>query len=329
MSSVQTAISTAANPKPGFSALIRRAYNDGLLVWVLVLVLATQTALTSEFFFTQRNLANLAAQAVPIGLVALAQMIAIVAGSIDLSVSVTTKLGALLTAGIAADSGVRFIPAVVIAVSAGALLGLFSGVLIARLNVDPLIATFITWTFGSGLALAYTRTPIGGIPDYAAEFAYAQIGPIPIIVICFAAVVIGVHVMLTRTRFGRNIYAVGGDREVSRRIGIPVSRTLIAVMTLSGALAALGGVVLALRLGVGEPRTGDGFELNSIVTAVLGGAAIGGGRGKTLGVLGGVAFFALLNNAFNLQDVDGLAQEAIRGVLILIAITIFSRREGQ
>jgi ribose/xylose/arabinose/galactoside ABC-type transport system permease subunit len=149
--------------------------------------------------------------------------------------------------------------------------------------------------------------------------------PYPVWVVI--ALLIAQGTMLTRTRFGRNAYAVGGDAEVARRAGVDADAVRFRMLVLCSVLAAAAGIVLAFRQGVGDPRVADGLELDSILAVVIGGVSIFGGRGSLLGVLGGVVFLNILRNAMNLQGVDQLLQRVVTAALVIVAVVLFTRRE--
>lgn len=142
-----------------------------------------------------------------------------------------------------------------------------------------------------------------------------------------AILTIVIGVMLARTRFGRRPYAVGGDANVALRAGVSPGSVQIRMMVLCSTMAGLAGVALAFRQGIGGPRAGDGLELLSIVAVVIGGVSIFGGRGHIFGVAGGVVFLTILRNAMNLQGVDALLVGVISGVLIIVAVVVFTRTE--
>lgn len=296
-------------------------------MWVLVALVAVQTAIASEFFLTAGNLANFAGQLVPTGFAALGQAAAVLAGMIDLSVGATARLAALLTAGLIDDHPERVVPVLLLVLAASALIGLVNGLMVVKLRFDPLIATLISFTVLSGVALAYTRTPIGGIPTEASRFVNERILGLPYAAWFLLLLFLAMGVLLTRTRFGRNVYAVGGNLEVARRAGVSVERVRVTMMVICSVMAGLAGITLAFRQGTGDPRVAAGLELVSIVAVVVGGVSIFGGRGTMLGVLGGVVFINILRNAMNLQEVPPLIQGVITGVITIIAVVVFSRRE--
>ena len=308
-------------------ARIRRAADQGILVWALVAVVVVQASATSEFFLTTGNIANLAGQLVPVGLASLGQACAILVGAIDLSVGSTARLAALLTAGLIDDDPGRaaWVPLVVLGVAAS--VGVVNALLVVRLRIEPLIATLITFTLLQGAALAYTTEPIGGIPFEQARLAQTVVLGLPLPAWLLLALTGGLAVLLSRTRVGRSAYAVGGDAEVARRAGIGVDRVRAGMLIACSTFAGLAGIVLAFRQGVGDPRVASGLELTSIVAVVIGGVSIFGGSGRLFGVLGGVVLLGTLRNAMSLQGVDGLLQGVITGLVIILAVVAFSRRE--
>lgn len=309
------------------SSVIRSAASQGLLVWVLVLGVAVQAATNSEFFLTSLNLSNATGQMVPLALASMGQMAAILVGAIDLSVGATARVSALLTAGFINDDPARVIPVILGVLVVAAFIGVVNGAMVVWLRFHPLIATLITFNLLSGAALAYTTAPIGGIPSETVAFMHKRfIGfPYPVWIVVGLLAVLGT--MLTRTRFGRNAYAVGGDAEVARRAGVNADGVRFRMLVLCSVLAGMAGIVLAFRQGIGDPRVAQGLELESIVAVVIGGVSIFGGRGSLIGMLGGVVFLNILRNAMNLQGVDSLLQQVVSGALVIVAVALFTRRE--
>lgn len=306
---------------------VRRASDKGILVWLLVLLLAVQASAVTEFFLTGPNLSNLGGQLVPLGLASLGQMAAILAGMIDLSVGATARLAALLTAGLIDDEPGRVVWAILVVLVVAAVIGLANGLMVVKADFNPLIATLISFTVLRGVALAYTREPIGGVPFDVTQYLYETVLGIPYPAWGMLLLAVAVAVLLGRTRFGRSAYAVGGDEEVAHRAGVDVGWVRIRMMMLCSIFAGLAGVTLAFRQGVGDPRVAEGLELTSIVAVVVGGVSIFGGRGNVWGVVGGVMFLSVLQNAMNLQGVDPLFQGVVTGILIILAVVVFSRRD--
>jgi ribose transport system permease protein len=309
-------------------AVVRRAASLGLLVWVLVLAVAVQAAVTSEFFLTSLNLSNATGQMVPLTFASMGQMCAILVGAIDLSVGATARVAALLTAGFINDEPVRIVPVILGVLVVSALVGAVNGAMVVRLRIHPLIATLISFNLLSGAALAYTTGPVGGIPSEMVASMHERFLGLPYPVWLAVALLVALGTMLTRTRFGRNAYAVGGDAEVARRAGVNADAVRFRMLVLCSVLAGAAGIVLAFRQGIGDPRVAQGLELDSIVAVVIGGVSIFGGRGSLIGMLGGVVFLNILRNAMNLQGVDPLLQQVVSGALVILAVALFTRREG-
>lgn len=309
-------------------AVVRRAASLGLLVWVLVLAVAVQAAVTSEFFLTSLNLSNATGQMVPLTFASMGQMCAILVGAIDLSVGATARVAALLTAGFINDEPARIVPVILGVLVVSALIGAVNGAMVVRLRIHPLIATLISFNLLSGAALAYTTGPVGGIPSEMVASMHERFLGLPYPVWLAVALLVALGTMLTRTRFGRNAYAVGGDAEVARRAGVNADAVRFRMLVLCSVLAGAAGIVLAFRQGIGDPRVAQGLELDSIVAVVIGGVSIFGGRGSLIGMLGGVVFLNILRNAMNLQGVDPLLQQVVSGALVILAVALFTRREG-
>jgi ribose transport system permease protein len=319
--------SSARSPGERVVDFVRRAASHGHLVWALVAIVAVQATFTSEFFLTPRNLANLGGQSVPLALAAMGQMAAILVGAIDLSVGATARIAALLTAGLIDNDPVMVAPVILIVLTICAAIGAVNGVMVVWLRFNPLIATLITYTVLRGAALVYTQRPIGGVPPVVTRSMHTQLFGVPYPVWAVVLLLLVLGVLLNRTRFGRNAYAVGGDAEVARRAGVAVEWVRFRMLVLCSVFAGLAGIALVFRQGIGDPRVAEGLELSSIVAVVIGGVSIFGGRGSVIGVMGGVLFLNLLRNAMNLQGVAPLTQGVITGALIILAVALFTRRE--
>jgi ribose transport system permease protein len=326
--SVTAEVGTARPSQRGRAATVMADVADrGLAVWIVVVVVVVATAVGNELFLTQRNAANLFGQLVPLGLAAIGQTFAVLAGAIDLSVGSMAKLAAVLSGGLIDGQQSRLLPVLLLLVGAGALVGLVNGLLITRLRIAPFIVTLGMFSLLRGLALSYTTTPAGGVPSPVVQYMYSRIGPFPAPFVIFAVLAVAAGWALRNTVFGRRVYAIGGDPEVARMAGIKGDRVIILVMVLSAMFAALAGVVQTLRSGVGSPTAGDGLELASITAVVLGGTSLFGGRGRLVGTIGGVFLLALIDNALNLLGVPSFYKDLLRGAIIIAAVAIFIRKD--
>jgi ribose transport system permease protein len=301
-------------------SLTRQVLRDygSLIGLVLICVVLS---LLSNRFLTASNLINVARQVSINAIVAAGMTVVIITGGIDLSVGSTIALAgcaALIVAGPAGD-----LLGMLAGILAGALVGLLNGGLVAWGRVPPFITTLATMTIVRGAALVMTN----GEPIVKSEGAYlwlgqASIGPVPVPIILMVAVLLGTHWFLARTRWGIYVYAVGGNAEAARLVGISLAGVQILVYVLASALAALAGLVLAARLSSAQPNTGVGFELDAIAAVVLGGTSLMGGEGGVWGTTVGAFIIGVLNNGFNLLNVSPFYQLIAKGAVIVLAVLV-------
>jgi ribose transport system permease protein len=290
-----------------------------LLLFVLILSLATDT------FLTGVNLDNLGRQVSIYAILAIGQLLVILTAGIDLSVGSVVGLSGVIVAQAVFDvtSMAGVLPAVLLALLAGAVAGAINGVLVAVVRMPPFIVTLGMLGIARGLTLLYTggRT-IQPLPAPFTAIADGQFLGISNL-IWLTALVLGVTAFaLRRTLWGRYVYAVGSNAESARLAGVPVRGVLISVYTLSGLLAALGGILLASRLGNGVPTAGTGYELQAIAACVIGGASLFGARGTALGALVGALIVGLLNNGGTLLGIDPFWLQTAIGLLVLVAVAL-------
>jgi ribose transport system permease protein len=292
----------------------------GLVVALIALIVVF--SFLSPYFFTADNMLNIARQVAVTAIVAVGMTFVIISGGIDLSVGSTLALSGVVAA--ATFSGTQSMPvAVLAALAVGAVVGLFNGVVSAKGQIAGFIVTLATMGAVRGLAFIFT----GGNPVTASAPAFTWLGTghilgiaVPIVVM-IVAVLAGAF-LLGKTRFGRYVYAIGGNEKASRWTGLKVPRIQIGVYTLVGVLAGLAGVILAARLGSGQPFVGTGFELDVIAAVILGGSSLAGGRGRMSGTIIGVLIIGVLNNGLTLMNVSSYWQMVVQGAIILVAVLI-------
>ena len=277
-------------------------------------------------FLTPENLLNVLRQNSMLGLVALGMTFVILTGGIDLSV------GALLAvAGVVAAKlgGQGTLVAVMSGIGVAALLGLVNGLLITRARIQPFIVTLAMLIAARGAALAATSDQSVAVDRGASAFTWlgrGEIGPLPVPVVIFALAYLLGWLALRYTRFGRYVYAVGDSEEASRLLGLNVERVILGVYALSGALAGLAGVILAARLGAGQPVAGMGWELDAIAAVVVGGTLLTGGQGGVGSTLLGVLLLGVIFNLFNLEGtISPWWQWVLRGVFLLLVVVVQSK----
>jgi ribose transport system permease protein len=282
-------------------------------------------------FFTVDNILNILRQTSVNAIIAVGMTLVILTAGIDLSVgSVLALCGAFAASLIAME--VPVLIAVPTALLAGAALGAISGIIIAEGKVQAFIATLVTMTLLRGVTMVYTDgRPIStGFTDTAHAFAWFGTGyalgiPVPvwIMVVVFASV----WYLLNHTRFGRYVYALGGNESATRLSGINVDKVKVGVYAICGLLAALAGIIVTSRLSSAQPTAGMGYELDAIAAVVLGGTSLMGGKGRIMGTLIGALIIGFLNNALNLLDVSSYYQMIAKAVVILLAVLVDNKNK--
>jgi ribose transport system permease protein len=309
-------------------ALPRRRGLDLLLksnLLIVFLLLCVVASVLAPEFLTTRNIANLLQQSSLTGIVAIGMTLVILTAGIDLSVGSTAAFAGMLVA-VLITHGVNSALAAVVALAAGAALGLVMGGLSAYLSLPSFMTTLAGLTSIRGLTYLMTNgTPAGG--DFPSAFRLLGggfIGYVPIVGIIFIAVTVIAALVLRGTSFGEYVYAVGSNREAARLSGLPVRAISAAVFAISGLLAALAGVLLTSRLTIGQPTAFNGLELDAIAAVVLGGTNLFGGRGGVFGTFVAVLLLSVLQNLFNLLGLSSFFQMVVTG-LILVAALILNR----
>ncbi len=290
-----------------------------LYILIVLLIIAS---LSSPAFLTQTNLTNLLLQTSIIGVVVMAELIVVLTGGIDISVGSALGLAAVLCAGLFGGFSVWL--ALVVALVVGGLVGAVNGWLVSFRGLEPFIVTLGMLALARGLVYAYGE----GIPvQPAAAATFARIGQttvlgIPVLAVIWILAVLLVAFLLTRTVWGRRVYAIGSNKEAARSSGIPVRSTLWTVYILAGFLVGLGGWMFICRFASGTALAGNLMELEAIAAVVIGGARLSGGYGKVFGAVVGTIIFQVIANLLSLLNVSTFLQDAFRGALILIAVTL-------
>jgi ribose transport system permease protein len=305
-------------------------YGVGIAL-ILEIILFSQL---SQYFFTADNLLNVTLQVSITAIIAVGMTFVILTGGIDLSVgSVVAVTGIIATSLIKFDfSASPFLlitVSVIIAIIFGFLSGSAAGFFITKFKVTPFIITLALMTVWRGVAFVYTDgRPVWGLPEMFSVLGGGRFIGIPVPTIIMIIIFIAAHVVLTKTRFGRYVYAVGGNEEAARLVGIKTNKILIAVYSICGVLSALSGILLASRMNSGQPNAGQMYELDVIAAVVVGGTSLNGGRGTILGTFFGAMLIAILRNGLNLLNVNSYVQQVIVGVVILLAV-LMDRKRGK
>ena len=286
----------------------------------------------SQYFFTTENLLNISLQASITAIIAAGMTFVILTAGIDLSV------GSLVAfAGILATSVIKINMPVYISLTLGILaallFGVFSGyiagIFVTKFKITPFIVTLALMTIWRGASFVYTEgRPIWELPAVFSYLGGGRIIGVPVPTVIMIIVFIVSHIVLTKTRFGRYVYAVGGNLEAARLAGIKTNKILITVYIISGVLSALSGILLASRINSGQPNAGLMYELDVIAAVVVGGTSLFGGRGTIIGTFLGAMLIAVLRNGLNLLNVGSYVQQVIVGGVILLAVLLDQLRKN-
>jgi len=315
---------TAAGPGRGpFLRFLGRPESGVVLLFAFYILLLVVFSLLSPFFMTTRNMMSIGSNIAFIGLMAAAGTPLIIAGGLDLSVAAIAGLVGVFIAMLNADMGVNIWVAAVLAVLLGGAIGAVNGLFCTRLRLNPLIVTLGMMSIVSGAALILT----GGLTKPLMVPGFNWIGQgrilgVPFPPILMLIVFIALSIVLRRTRFGRFVYAVGGNPEASRLIGLPVERVQMALYILSGVSGAVAGLMLAAMLGAAAPAAAAPHLLTVIAAIILGGTSLYGGRGSVWGTLLAVLILGTLNNGLTLNDVSSFWQDVTKGVVLMLAVSL-------
>ncbi|WP_413451726.1 ABC transporter permease [Georgenia phoenicis] len=324
-----TDVADNAATEAGQQAMSRRGFDfaywwDRVGILVVLIALVALMAVIAPNFASVDNLMNVARSISVNAILAAGMTFVIITAGIDLSVGSTVAVSGVV-AVMTAISGAPTPLAVVLGVLAGAVMGLVNGALTAYLSLAAFIVTLGTMTFGRGLA--YTMT--GGQPIVDNTIGFRDIGNgyiagIPAPVVVMAVVYLAAWFLLERTRYGRHVYAVGGNSEAARLAGVNVKAVTTSVYVIAGACAGLAGIIFAARVVSAQPTAGDGYELDAIAAVVLGGTSLMGGRGRIIGTLIGSVILGVLTTGLILMNVPFFTQLLIKGAVIILAVVIDS-----
>lgn len=295
----------------------------GLLALVIVV-----TILDPVFIYPS-NILNILRQSSVNGLLAFGMTLVILTGGIDLSVGAALAFSSIVMANFLANSVYDGLP-IMLALTIGAFMGAFNGIVIARGKVQPFIATLATMTVFRGLTMIYssgesiTKLGGGGLFEFLGR-GKIHVVPVPAVVMFLSLGVL--YFIMKHTVFGKQVYAIGGNESAARLSGVNIAGVKIIVYSVAGLLSALAGVLQTSRLDSAQPIMGTGYELEAIAAVVLGGTSLSGGRGSIAKTFIGVLLIAVLNNALNILEIQSFYQRVIKGGIILLAV-IFDWQEN-
>lgn len=300
------------------------SYLEKIIPFIGLILLVIIISILNSAFLEPSNLFNLLRQVSINGLIAFGMTFVILTGGIDLSVGSTLALSSAMVA-ILMVSGVDSIIALLLGCIFGAILGAINGLLITAGKMAPFIATLATMTVFRGLTLVVTDGNL--ITNLNGSYAFQLFGrgyflglPVPAVTMFITFIIL--YILLHKTVFGRQTYAMGGNEKAAFISGIKVNRIKIMVYSLAGLMSAMAGAILTSRLNSAQPTAGMSYELDAIAAVVLGGTSLTGGKGRIVGTLIGVLIIGVLNNGLNLLGVSSFYQQVVKGVVIIIAVLI-------
>lgn len=295
----------------------------GLVLALLLLCLFL--SIFTESFLTVSNLVNILRQVSVIGLISIGMTFVIITAGIDLSVGSLIAFSGVVAASFATSESIFF--AVLLGLLAGLILGFVNGFVVAQWRVASFIVTLGMMTIGRGLTFIYSDgQPVSGLSSTYLTIGQSNFLGLPVPVWILLVVYLFCHLLLYKTRLGRHIYAVGGNPQAATFSGINVKRVKIFVYSLSGLLAGLAGVVLSSRVSAGLPQAGSTYELDAIAAVVIGGTSLAGGRGVLWGTMIGVLIMGVVSNGLDLMGVSSYFQQIVKGIIIVLAVLLDSKR---
>ena len=292
-------------------------------VLLCAIVMFILVSVFSEAFFNGGNISNLLMQIGLYGIVALGMTFAIIGGEFDLGIGSMVSLSSVLVVVLYPHLGL--VLSVIAAVTAGILIGMLNGFLVAKAKINSFIVTFGSMIMLKGIALTVANgVPVTSKSEVLNSFGVEKILGVSLIFIIFAVLLIICHWILAYTRYGRNIYAIGGNYGVASATGLKVNLLKGSLFVLTGFFAAIAGVLMAARLNTGHPTVGDDIALTVIASVVIGGTSLSGGKGNVFRTVLGVFVMMFLSNAFDSLVIQPYIQRVIKGLIIILVVAVDS-----
>ena len=307
-------------------AAIFRKSEMGAVIPLIVLLLVA--ACVNPSFISIRNISDILRTAAYSLMIAVPITFLMAEGQLDLSIGATTSLGGVVCV-MAMVKGCPMILSIILGILAGTAVGILNGILVVKYDLPAFIATLgMQYSINGLISIVTGNKQITGVPDVFKSISQTRIGGVLSIVLIYALIIciIG-HIVLTRTKFGRNTLAVGGNRETARLAGVNVKKMQILVFAAVGFLAALTGVLLASRFASAQPSAGSGTELTIMASVIIGGTSMFGGNGTVVGSAIGCILFAMISNALILMGIPSYWQNLIFGIVLILAIFIDGYRQ--
>ena len=310
-------------------------------IWLVLIVLVIIMSIAQPSFFSVNNLLTLLSGEAVKGILAFGVMFAILSKGIDLTIGASAALVACITASLVQPAdyanakfvGMEPLPApvvILIGLAMGVIIGAIYGAIIAYTKIPPFIATLGAQLICRAAAKMYTTRPVSNLSEDFRYLGSGKIGPIPIIIIVFFVMFAIAAFLLTQTRFGKNVYAIGGNDQAARVAGINVEKNLILVYVWCSLCAAVGGMLLAGRAGSADPaNSGLNYEPDAIAAATVGGTSHTGGICRASGVLCGILILGVINNGLVMLKVDDNMTNIVKGLIIIGSVVLDMRKNAK
>lgn len=320
---------TAGNGVSHTLSQLTKGYMSVVGIILLAIVFSTLSYAKNgaQYFMTWSNWKNILLQSSTVAVVALGQAVLLLTGNFDLSLGRVVCLTSCIGAVLMKDYEWNAFAGVLAMFAAGILVGALNGVMTAYVGIPAFIATLGTQYISYGVAKLITQaTPIPKMPKSLAFFGRSYLGPIPWCVIIMLVLYVIAMFVTTKTRVGRNLYAVGGSREAAFFSGIDVKKYYFGTFVLAGILSTLGGLMLMSRLDSVAVTNGNNYEFDAVIGSIIGGVSMAGGKGRVIGTMFGAIFLITLFNGFSQLGVDPFIQDVLKGCVLVIAITLDTLR---
>jgi inositol transport system permease protein len=310
-------------------------------IFIVLIVMVVVLSFLSPTFLTPQNLINVLITESGRGILAIGVAFTIISRGIDLSVGSIVSLTSVIAASLVQEPSysARIFPhlpllppivAVLAGLVAGTIVGITNGALIAYTAIPPFIATLGSMIIARGLALILTNAyPVPMLRPEFKIIGQGSLGPIPYVVIVFALVAVIAFIILNYTRFGKNVYAIGGNVNAAKTSGIKVDKNLLAIYAVSGLCASIAGILITARAASGIATLGNNYELDAIAAATIGGTSHTGGIGTVQGIIAGILILGILNNGLLLLGISPYLQQVIKGIIIVGAVVFDMRKNAR
>jgi ribose/xylose/arabinose/galactoside ABC-type transport system permease subunit len=298
-------------------------------LYIAFIVLVVFLSFSSPVFLTSKNLINVLRQISVIGIISIGMTFVIITGGIDLSVGSLVAITSVVATSFATqETNYPLIVAIVIGLLVGLVFGVFTGFFVAKMNVPPFIATLATMTIARGFAMVYSGgRNIINVKETYSFIGKGSVGGLPVPVIIFVTVILIGIFLLRFSKFGRHVYAVGGNENAAIVSGISAAKVKFTCYVISGLTSAIAAIVLSARIRTGQPAGGLGYELDAITAVAIGGTSLSGGVGSIFGTVIGMLIIGVMTNGLDLLNVSSYYQQVIKGVIILVAV-LSDRKKG-